>query len=174
MRRHQKTKRTPDKKLAGACGLFCPACNIYIASTEDASRLQALCERYGLSSEQARCFGCRSEKRFPYCDTCKMRECSLRKGIDFCIECEDYPCEEILSFHASRPHRIEICKDLVYIKSSGFESWFSEMLEHYSCYNCKTLNSAYDLFCRTCGAVPSCRYVEHHGAEIRRYLDARK
>ena len=103
-----------------------------------------------------------------------MWECSVKKSIDFCFECADYPCEDILSFHASRPHRIEIRDAQEYMKNAGFQSWFSEMVEHYSCRSCRTLNSAYDLPCRTCSTEPSCRYVEHHAAEIRRYLDARK
>ena len=171
----QKTAdRVPDKKLAGVCGLFCAACHIYIATVEDPLRLQALCQRYGLSSEQVACYGCRSEKRFPYCETCKMRNCSLEQGIEFCSECNDYPCEDLLVFQASRPHRIEIRSNLSCIAMAGFRSWFDEMLKQYSCGNCKALNSAYDLSCRKCNTAPSCRYVQRHGAEIQRYLDNRE
>jgi len=170
----KSANRMPDKKLAGVCGLFCAACHIYIATVEDPIRLQTLCERYGLSSEQVACYGCRSKKRFPYCETCKMRRCSIEKGIEFCGECDDYPCEELLVFQASRPHRIEIRDSLSYMQSAGFQGWFDEMLKQYSCGNCNTLNSAYDLSCRECNTVPSCRYVQRHGTEVKRYLDTRK
>ena len=40
-----------------------------------------------------KCNGCRSDKRIPYCDTCKLYPCAEEKGIDFCGECDEYPCD---------------------------------------------------------------------------------
>ncbi len=36
-----------DKKLAAVCGLFCPACTIYIGTREDPDRLKASARRTG-------------------------------------------------------------------------------------------------------------------------------
>jgi predicted RNA-binding Zn-ribbon protein involved in translation (DUF1610 family) len=52
------------------------------------------------------------------------------------------------------------------IKEAGYETWFEEMIEHYSCPQCHTINSAYDLTCRKCGTDPSCAYVGLHKEEI--------
>lgn len=41
-----------------------------------------------------------------------------------------------------------------------------EMLEHYACPQCGTINSAYDMACRKCGNTPSCNYVEANREEI--------
>jgi len=106
----QNDKKHPeeyDKKFAAVCGLFCEACNLFIATQEDPARLKRLAARFQVSEEDAKCQGCRSEKRGPYCRICKMFSCAAERGIDFCSECEDYPCNDLKQFQAERPHRIE-------------------------------------------------------------------
>jgi len=38
--------KEPDKKLAAVCGLYCEACSLYIATTEDPARLTALAKLF--------------------------------------------------------------------------------------------------------------------------------
>jgi hypothetical protein len=45
-----------------------------------------------------------------------------------------------------------------------------EKREKYTCPQCRTINSAYDLKCRNCGHEPSCRYVAEHQQEIIQFL----
>jgi hypothetical protein len=90
----------------------------------------------------------------------------MEKGIDFCSECNVFPCRELQDFQSVMPHRIELWKDLARIKEVGDEAYFVEVLENYKCQNCGTLNSAWDLSCRKCGNTPSCKYVENNQAEI--------
>jgi hypothetical protein len=157
----------PDKRLAAVCGLFCPACGIFIGTREDPARLEATARRFQRSLEEMQCNGCRSEKRCFYCETkCTMAKCAAAKGVDFCGECAEYPCEDLKAFQAEMPHRIELWKSQARIKEAGYEKWYAEMIEHYSCPQCKTINSAYDLKCRECGAEPSCEYVRLHKDEI--------
>ena len=75
----------PNKTLAAVCGLFCPSCTYFIATTEDPGRLAYLAQRRSMSTEECRCYGCRSEQRNPYCATCKMSACVADKGINFSI-----------------------------------------------------------------------------------------
>lgn len=89
-----------------------------------------------------------------------MIECARQKGIEFCGECEEFPCAEIKTFQALKPHRIDLWQSHQRIKEVGYEQWAGEMSEHYACPICHTLNSAYDLVCRKCGNDPSCKYVE--------------
>jgi hypothetical protein len=162
---------SPDKNLAAVCGLFCPSCNIYIATHEDPDRLKQLAQEFQISEEAVKCDGCRSEKRLPYCATCKMAACAAEKGIDFCGACEAYPCDTLKEFQAARPHRIELWKNQKQIRENGYRHWFETMIEHYSCQQCQTLNSAYDLSCRKCGHWPSCTYVRLHQDEIVRSMN---
>jgi hypothetical protein len=74
-----------------------------------------------------------------------MAKCAAAKGVDFCGECAKYPCGDLRAFQAEMPHRIELWKSQARIKEAGYEKWYAEMIEHYSCQKCGTLNSTYDL-----------------------------
>jgi hypothetical protein len=162
---------SPDKKLAAVCGLFCPACHVFIATQEDSEKLKMMSQRYQRPIEQLQCNGCRSEKRCFFCETmCFMAKCAAGKGVDFCGECADYPCSGLKEFQALAPHRIELWESHARRKEVGLEAWYAEMIEHYSCPRCKAINSAYDLKCRKCGHEPSNEYVRLHGEAIRRHL----
>lgn len=157
----------PDKKLSAVCGLFCPACTVYIGSVEEPTRLKALSERFGASEEDMRCNGCRSEKRGLYCNkACKMTGCASEKGVDFCGQCPDFPCADLKAFQSQMPHRADLWDSQARIKAVGYEKWYSEMIELYSCPSCGTINSAYDQECRKCGTSPSCDYVKIHEEEV--------
>lgn len=157
---------TPDKTRAAVCGLYCEACTLYIASTEDPARLTFLAERFGMPEEELKCFGCRSHKRGPYCQTCTMLTCAEEKGIAFCSECDKYPCDHLKQFQSEAPHRRELWEDLAMIKAKGWEQWMSSARAKYTCPSCQTVNSAYDLKCRKCGNEPSCAYVATHREAI--------
>ena len=169
-----KTPPEPDKRLAAVCGLFCPACSIYIGTREDPARLKLIADRFGIPVEEARCDGCRSDRRFPYCATCKMEKCAAEKGLDFCGACEEFPCPDLKAFQEELPHRIELWENLGRIDEAGWEKWFEEMAAHYACPECGTLNTAYDRACRECGAGPSCAYVRKNTDELTRLLQNMK
>ena len=95
-----------------------------------------------------------------------MTKCAAEKAINFCSECSEYPCAELKAFQAQMPHRNELWTSQERIKEVGFKKWYGEMIEHYSCPECQTINSAYDLACRKCGAAPSCNYVNLHQNDI--------
>jgi len=174
MAENSPSNKQYDKRLAAVCGLFCKACSIYIGTREDPERLKRLALSIGYKLEDTKCEGCRSDVRLPYCRDCKMQECAAAKGLDFCGSCESFPCDELKSFQAARPHRIELWEAQERIREVGPEKWYLEMIEHYSCPACGTINSAYDLKCRKCGAVPSCAYVAGHKDEIRKALRPEK
>lgn len=155
-----------DKKLAAVCGLFCEACTLFIATKEDPARLKRLSARFRLSEEAVKCYGCRSDKRGPYCAKCKMFSCATERGIDFCVECKEYPCSDLRQFQSERPHRIELWDDLEQIKTVGYADWLDRIRSNYACPQCQTINSAYDLKCRKCGEEPSCSYVAKHKQAI--------
>lgn len=164
----------PDKQLAAVCGLFCPSCTLFIGTTEDPERLKLIALRVHRSIDELRCKGCHSEKRSYYCESCRMKKCAAQKGVAFCGECGEYPCRDLSVFQAEMPHRIELWKSQERIREAGYETWYAEMVEHYSCPSCRTLNSAYDLKCRKCGATPGSAYVKLHKEAILEHLDRRK
>lgn len=170
----KKTDFQPDKQLAAVCGLFCPSCMIYIASHSTPERRQKIADGMQRPVESMVCEGCRSDQRYVYCQSCKMSACAAEKGFDFCSECADYPCDELKQFQAERPHRLELWQSLERIKEAGYETWFAEMLEHYACPACETINSAYQLTCQECGTSPSSAYVAEHKEAITAFFSSRK
>ena len=159
-----------DNKLVAVCGLYCGACTLYIASQEDPKRLKAMADRFQLSVEEVSCNGCRSEKRSPYCEQCKMFSCAWDRGFEFCYKCPDYPCADLKLFQLERPHRNELWQDNARIKEIGSHKWLQEIKKNYTCPHCGIINSAYDLKCRKCSEEPSCYYVAKHQKDIKKIL----
>ncbi|MBQ2882127.1 MAG: DUF3795 domain-containing protein [Clostridia bacterium] len=55
----------------GKCGFYCGSCPTYI---------------------NKKCLGCLEEHQDGDCYT---RDCVIKKGLDFCGKCEDFPCNEL-------------------------------------------------------------------------------
>ena len=159
--------------LAAACGLFCEACSIYIASREDPDRLALIAAGFGQTREDTYCEGCRAERRALYCRSCKMSACAAERGLAFCGDCPRYPCAEIEAFGREYPHRAHIHEDLQRISDIGSEAWMEETRRRYACPACGTINSAYDLSCRRCGREPANTFVEEHREAIVKRLARR-
>jgi Protein of unknown function (DUF3795) len=171
MKNTHESMHVPNKQLAAVCGLFCPACHVFIGTQYDPDRLRVMALRFQRSFEELKCNGCQSEKRCFYCESkCTMSKCAAARRVDFCGECAEYPCKDLKAFQAEMPHRIELWKAQARIKEVGYEKWYAEMVKHYSCKKCGTLNSAYDLKCRKCGKDPGNEYVRLHKDAIMRHL----
>ncbi|MEJ5309889.1 MAG: DUF3795 domain-containing protein [Anaerolineae bacterium] len=155
-----------DLTLAAVCGLFCPACIIYIAAHETPEKRAEIARQRNRPVESLVCDGCRAERRYSYCESCKLYACATAKGLDFCGQCAEYPCADLKAFQAARPHRLELWEAQARIREVGYEQWFAEMIERYACPECGTLNSAYHLACRACGAEPANAYVAEHKSAI--------
>ena len=59
--------------------------------------------------------------------TCKILLCAEDKGIDFCHECADFPCERFQPYadKAHFPHNMKMYQ-LCMMKKLGFETWARE------------------------------------------------
>ena len=158
------------KKHAAVCGLFCPGCSAFIATQEGPESLEVMAKRFGVTADEVTCLGCRSEKRIPYCDTCKLYPCAIEKGVDFCGECPENPCDDLKEFQAAGAHRFELWNAHEQIVKEGYEKWMEDMMKYYSCSKCGKLNSTYDAKCRSCGHQPSNQYGEEHSKEVWEFL----
>ena len=115
-----------DKIFAAVCGLYCEACSWFIATNEDRERLKRLANQLHFSEEESKCYGCRSDKRLPYCEKCMMSACATERGIDFCSECDEYPCDELKRFQSAMPHRIELWVNLDALVKS--RNWYNSLI----------------------------------------------
>lgn len=56
-------------ELASPCGLYCGSCKFYITKN---------------------CKGCKSKRD----EKCPIWKCAEERGLRFCGECDDFPCEK--------------------------------------------------------------------------------
>ena len=163
---------TPNKNLASACGLYCGSCGIYLATQErDTEKLLQYAIVLNQHFNETLCDGFRSDRKSAHCSkTCPFIKCTLSKGIEFCIDCNAFPCKELTESQSALIHRVEILESQIRLKEIGLEKWLSEMHERYSCPQCNTINNAYQIFCRKCKHTPSCRFVRLHQDLIEKHM----
>lgn len=78
------------------CGYDCSKCPIYLATiSNDLTKLKQILKKDSneLTIENSGCLGCFSEKVNHMCDTCFMKNCTKRRGIDSCGKCNNFPCD---------------------------------------------------------------------------------
>ena len=114
--------------MTAPCGLDCFNCPVYLAGENEKLR-EAVAKHMNLPSEQVVCGGCRAEKGKPFAegltDTCQVYKCTEKKGIKFCCDCSDFPCDHLHPYAdmaAVRPHNTKVF-NLGLIKKMGLEAW---------------------------------------------------
>lgn len=167
-----KNEVIPNRKLASVCGLYCGSCGVFIATQEnDIEKLQNIAKSLNQTYDETLCDGCGAERKSAYCKKmCTFIKCAEERNIEFCGQCNDYPCVKLKDFQSKMPHRIELWKSQERLKEVGWQQWSIEMKEHYTCSKCNTINSAYNINCRKCGNTPSCNYTLLHKDEVIKYL----
>lgn len=96
------------ERMIAVCGLDCTACPLRKASF-DVEAAQSLVEWFrelgllkkdeGVSEVMERgpyCQGCRGDRSVHWSPDCWILKCCVDgKGIEFCYECEVFPCEQL-------------------------------------------------------------------------------
>ncbi len=133
-----------DLRYDTYCGLYCGACELLTHT------------RNGKNQNGAKgliCSGCKGDTPSKYTNGCDIRKCAHGKGVDFCFECDDHPCQVINEFCGSGdPHHSSILDNLKALKHIGLEEWLEQQRERWCCKNCGTPFSWYDENCDKCGA----------------------
>jgi hypothetical protein len=141
-----------DITLAGVCGLYCRACGIYrMYRDEDTERLeQAAREVFGCQPEEIRCEGCRGPLDYAWSPQCRFLACTRERGIAFCCECGDFPCQELAAFSAD--HGDIPLSNLRRLAEVGAAAWLAEQEGRWCCPVCGQPADIYSQTCRTCGS----------------------
>lgn len=130
----------PDLKLVTYCGLYCGLCsqkNRIPQKAKDLHNIMKL-EGYeywggelpgfkefwkflrGLIKLQNR-YACRDGKcGAPFCG---IRKCAIKKGIDICVFCKEYPCKKIGAIAKGYP---TLLADGQRLKEIGIDKWLKE------------------------------------------------
>ena len=136
------------------CGLNCGACAVLGANERgDEEWLEKTAESEPCKPDGLRCHGCKTEVTAMFCTDCGMRLCARKKGIEFCNECKEFPCETIKSFRNDKhSHHSVIFKNLRTIREKGVLAWLEEEGGRWSCPQCGTRFYWYSKKCSGCGA----------------------
>jgi len=118
-------------QMTAPCGLDCFNCPMYLAN-EDADLKKKIAVNLGLPEELASCRGCRKEGGIisfhGMKEPCNVFKCIEARGLRFCYECADFPCDHLHPYAdgASRfPHNTKVF-NLCLIKKMGLEKWAEE------------------------------------------------
>lgn len=122
-------KTTDDITLVAPCGIYCGDCAAYRAK-DDPAVMETLVSA-GFKRES--CPGCRPlEGNCPFnVDTCENYTCAAGRGIDFCFQCQDFPCVKLnpTAYRADRlPHNMKMF-NLCCIKREGVAKWLEQLPE---------------------------------------------
>jgi len=151
------------------CGIYCGACNIMnsyktgkkkpLALFWNEKTVKSLHKGLGLKYDDSKpftheCHGCKSGQLFVNCSVCKKRECAISRNIAHCIDCSDYPCDEIRSMQKNAfvlPHVKDNHPNMASIKSVGVDQWLMDQQKRWKCPKCNTNFSWYSAKCDSCG-----------------------
>lgn len=136
----------------GYCGLYCGACLIFI-KTENGT-IDLLAAEMNMSPEELSCYGCKSEKNSPWCATCALKTCARERKFEFCIDCDEYVCEDLRSFidDPQYPYHLVVERNMERISEEGLEKWLATQEQRWRCPACGQKHAWKDEQCKECGA----------------------
>ena len=79
-----------------------------------------------LASQDKPCKGCRTGGGWSWWPDCPVRDCCLSKNLDFCFQCNEFPCNSLLegSLIERKRRIIDINQQ---IRSLGIDEWFKHL-----------------------------------------------
>lgn len=100
------------------------------------------------------CDGClKSDMGKPeHCRKCKIKDCVKDKGLDYCFECSDYPCELIKNLERSynKRYQASLMENSEVVKNQGLKIFMEEQKVKYTCSKCGGIISIHDRECSEC------------------------
>ena len=116
------------QKLVSPCGVDCGTCLAHTVKNEPAllERLLAV----GLKKEDLPCKGCRPLDG--HCPSvsgqCEQYACAKRQGVDFCGECEEFPCQRLHPAADRAGTLLQNMKvfNLCLIQRDGVDAWIEK------------------------------------------------
>lgn len=90
-----------ENQMIAVCGLNCSKCDISHAShnPEIAQQIADWFKKERdteVKIKDIRCLGCKGERTKHWSPDCWILKCCVdEKGLEFCYECEEFPCERL-------------------------------------------------------------------------------
>ena len=127
-----------DNKMVAVCGMNCKVCYKHLAVG-----------KYAKS-----CNGCKfQDETLPNsCRNCKLVDCANKTKVDYCYECELFPCKLIKNLDKSyiKRYNVSLAVNSMNIKEKGIEKFLQEEKRKWTCKKCKGIISLHDKLCSNC------------------------
>jgi hypothetical protein len=140
------------QQLIAPCGMNCAICSAYLAYKNNLPKARG---------KILHCKGCRPRNK--QCAFLKKRckdDLKLLKGeIDFCFECNSFPCDglERLDNRYKREYGMSMIENLIEIKNKGIQQFIKNQYKKYKCPRCDGLVSIHNKKCFSCEKIESWR-----------------
>jgi hypothetical protein len=91
------------------------------------------CAKCGLLKE-GKCGGCRGPLEQHWSANCTMLACAQSKGLRYCFECDEFPCEILAAFaHDGYDHHRQTVENLKAMRAQGLAQWIAQQPEPLFC-----------------------------------------
>lgn len=128
-------KEIPEIMLA-PCGMNCYVCYMHLKKNKP-------------------CLGChgRDDSKPNHCRECKIKDCAVSHGVDFCFDCPSFPCVIIKRLDRSyrQRYQVSLIDGAVLLKSIGAKQYLLNEKAKWSCADCGGVVSLHDRVCSECG-----------------------
>lgn len=135
--RERKAMRMPesiDSFLFAPCGMNCMVCSIHLKNKNP-------------------CSGCRGDNvdKPDRCKKCKIKNCAISNGLDYCYECIQFPCKNIKDLENSYKtrYKISLVANSECVKKNGLKLFMKHEGEEWLC-GCGGVISLHDRYCSEC------------------------
>ena len=87
--------------MIAVCGLDCGGCDMHLAPNDPKIAQQVVDwfkkeRNEDVRIEDIHCLGCKGDRAKHWSPDCWILQCCVdKKGLEFCSECEDFPCEKL-------------------------------------------------------------------------------
>lgn len=106
------------------CGLDCSSCPIRLRTKEELDYWR----KQNVDPDTIRCNGCRSDRKgHHWSPDCKILQCCVYdRGYEFCAECPDLPCQQLLEWGEEYEHHTKAITKLEEMKATGIDEWLEK------------------------------------------------
>lgn len=127
--------KMPDKiesEMIAVCGVYFTACSAYLNTKNP-------------------CPGCRAPKNEhtrKSCKNCLKKECAFEQSLNWCFECEKFPCSKIKSLNKRymENYNIDLVQNGIDAKSD-MEIFLDNQRKRFTCDNCGGIIDQHSKIC---------------------------
>jgi hypothetical protein len=96
-----------ENQMMATCGIICSKCDIFQATTNP-KIAQSIVDWFkkerneDVKLEAIHCSGCKEDRAKHWSADCWILQCCVdKKGLEFCSECDAFPCEKLVQWSKS-------------------------------------------------------------------------